>query len=376
MEEATTTEQEQYDDAQETCKRYRCVCGADLVTAWVANRWTIRCRRTLAHREWQPVPSERQAARVAGASLAVSDQPLALVGLPPVETAVALVQSKFDKLDLPSARLFVRQCFETGLNPLYGEAVPLVFTSTKTGKKMVTFFPTRDGWAILAAREEQARYAGPPALRRVMKTEERTELGFEERDFVVQARGRTADGTEFSFTSALLWTEHEAALSGNEFERKLPKAKDPWRMAEARAERLWYKHVFPFAVAKARGKQLMSDALQVEVQELDAVIEAEYSVDGVSGARQPKGKPNPPQSEAPPTGQEAPPGTKATTPLLQPATEEEKADLTKRALAKLQWDLAKCIDMAAERKIVWARMTVGQLKALSMSWGLADSTST
>lgn len=387
---APLTEQQQWDDAQRVIREFECACGGALGTAWHKSRgWYVRCGRDPAKPEEEPTHQERRRIRSLGEmyrqgeGLPVSLANQAERRIGPLDlarmdggTAIAVVMSKFpDALETRgAAAMFVAQCLTVGLNPLLGECCPLAFRSTRRGgAKAATFFPQRDGWAHLASREEPELWLGGPDLRRVADPEEKVRLGFDRDDYVVVARGwqRGIPEARVKVAAFCQWEWDKA--KNNPATKDNPQGRNPWGMAEARAERLWYANFFRGAFGKAQ--RVQSQALTdegVEVVELEKVIEGEWH----EVPPHPSARAVPPKDEGvPPVVEGVPPGPTAGGP---PPPTSEGARCSRETLVALQqageertWPINRCIQEAKQLGIDWYRMTEQEGQRLLREWSTA-----
>ncbi|MFH1486688.1 MAG: hypothetical protein ABIH46_11510 [Chloroflexota bacterium] len=359
------TPQDFWDEAQKTVTRYECgVCGNRLGIIWHEGRWQARCPYDKTHEGHKPIQSITQRYRQGeGVPLQIANVIERRSPLVPGQElrAVALAQHRWPDLDEGSAALFLSQAMEVGLNPFFGEAAPLVFRSKRReGVKTVIFFPTKDGRAVLAAREESERWDGPPNIRPITDADEKKKLGWNDGDLVAEARGTTKD-SDREIVVHRRYSEFEHRRDQG---RNAPAALDPQNQANVRAERWWYKTAFPLAESKARSAQAVT--LQEEgysTEELDQVIEGTYRFVDEDKPRPGARPQRPPSQEATPT--EPSPDAE----LLKPASPELKAQVLQAAQAAgLAGTLLELMPIVKEKAGDWDKITIGQAQALLKEW--------
>ncbi len=363
---AVTEVSDNYEECQRTCGTHLCGCGGRLVTAWdgAAECFFVRCvkddgRKSVEatmHSGWQAVQSLTQMYRRGEAlPINLANQAERVVGKLDLARmnatlAIRLAQDKFHDLkgDRDGTALFLAQAAQIGLNPLLGECVPLVFNKNDRQKRQVSFFVNRNGWGVLAGREQPDMWDGGPNLLRITDPVKKQEYGFDATDFVVEAAGRLK-GDPPGMGRVLRSAYTEADRLEAKAHRQAYAENHPWEMAEARAERRWYQLFYRAAMGLAQRVQAAT------LENVDA--------QGIEGFTQIlEGEWHPPAGEG---GGTAPPASEAWASLTGekkvPASREQVQALEELARgANLDLD-----DMLKRRGVDRGRMTVGQVQAIA-----------
>ena len=286
-------------EMRQLARTHRCgECRARLSVAWGGafgvNQYVLRCGRDLGH---ETLVKERNTRRLADGKEYDMTTQRAITEPTELQLDVArsivLIQERFAgaKLDRPAATRFLYDCMRQGLDPLLGEAAPIVFGG-RDGKPQTTVtIITELGYLSLAARTCPGDFIGPPQTRPVTDPEFREAICGDREAHVWEATGRRKGGDLISTWGWITIKEIDADKDDKTGVPKTPKGKLPGNQARVRAIKRWARETFPEAQHKAlvifQGsmERLRAEGQPQEIEEIQRLLDDAYSVGSAAAPR-------------------------------------------------------------------------------------------